>query len=146
MGHPRNRRDTKGGFCTACTRRLKTETLLFGEGACLVWHRYVLESGPRTEKTAKCGKYLSHLPTASPWVGRLHAVLNPPRCGHYWFAVISGLMPFSVHRTSNRHMRWGARDPELCLPRPAGVCFGGPLGPTGTPKNSKLAKDALIQT
>ena len=34
----------------ACTRRLKTHSLLFGEGTCLVWHGCALESRLRTEK------------------------------------------------------------------------------------------------
>ena len=35
-----------GVVCTACLRRPKTPTLLFGEGACLVWHIYASESRP----------------------------------------------------------------------------------------------------
>ena len=34
----------RGSFWTACTRRLKIHTLLVGEGTCLVWHIYALES------------------------------------------------------------------------------------------------------
>ena len=65
------------GGVSACTRRLKTRTLLFGEGTCLLGHIDTLESRPKT-KTAKSGKSLPHLKTSSPWVGRLHAVQKPP--------------------------------------------------------------------
>ena len=68
----------RGGFCTACARRSGTHTLLFGEGACLVWHTHVYESRPRTEKKAKYGKSLSHMEVSGPGVGRLHAVQTPP--------------------------------------------------------------------
>ena len=39
-----------GCFRTACTRRLKTHTRLFGDGTCLVWHICALGSHPQTEK------------------------------------------------------------------------------------------------
>ena len=39
-----------GSFCTACTRRLKTPTLLVGEGTCLVWHICASESRLQTAK------------------------------------------------------------------------------------------------
>ena len=34
----------EGVSALRATRRLKSHTLLFGEGSCLVWHIYVLES------------------------------------------------------------------------------------------------------
>ena len=40
----------RGSLCTACTRRLKTHMLLFGEGIRLVWHIYALELRLQTEK------------------------------------------------------------------------------------------------
>ena len=80
-----------GSLCTACTRRLKTRTLLFAEGTGLVWHIDTPESRLRT-KTAKYGMYLSHLETPSPWVGRLHAVQKSPSAvsDARWAILISG--------------------------------------------------------
>ena len=40
----------RGGFCTACTRRLKSPTLLCGEGTCLLWSIYALELRLQAEK------------------------------------------------------------------------------------------------
>ena len=68
------RRVLAGGFCNACTRQLKTHTLLFGEGACLVWRIYAVEPRLRTEKSRNMARLLSHLEASGPWVGRLHAV------------------------------------------------------------------------
>ena len=59
-----------GGFCTACTRRSENHTLLLGEGTCLVWHIWALESRPPKTKTANYGTSLSHLEPSRPWVGR----------------------------------------------------------------------------
>ena len=59
---------------TACTRRLKTNKQLFGEGTCLVWPIHAFEPRVQTEKKAKYGNSLAHLQTSSPSVGRLHAV------------------------------------------------------------------------
>ena len=36
-----------GGYCTACARRLKTRTLLFGEGTRLGWHVCAVKSRPQ---------------------------------------------------------------------------------------------------
>mmetsp|Transcript_127778 Transcript_127778/g.220873 ORF Transcript_127778/g.220873 Transcript_127778/m.220873 type:complete len:154 (+) Transcript_127778:1686-2147(+) len=40
----------KGGFCTACTQRLKTRAVLFGERTRRVWHIFASEPGLHTQQ------------------------------------------------------------------------------------------------
>ena len=74
----RRHRGRGEGFCTACTRGLKTHTLLFGKGTCLVWYIYALESRLQREKLPNMATpYLIRRHLVPGWVACTHAVQKP---------------------------------------------------------------------
>ena len=102
-----------GGFCTACTRRLKTHTLLVGEGTCLVWHIYALGSRLQTEKLPNM---------ASSYLTWRHPVLWSVACtqcprGATWAGAHKRTALDQKPEIRREGGREGGRDPSL-LPRP----------------------------